>query len=147
MQCIHENGEPPNKDYFKQGMCLDRSFYSHIIFQDGKYSLIAKESEFRSVFVPIESSDEALSYALAVTPLFPSYHIEVNSHNVYLADTLEETHVDETSGGYLVHLFDSDHQCGCVLHPIYGVDVLVTRDGEIQQVKRQEVYQERICVD
>jgi len=146
MSCIHEDVKPANKEYFTQGMCLDRSYHSYVIFQNGKYQL-AKEAEFRSVFAPIESADEALSYALAVTEFFPDYDVEISPYNVYLVETIEETHVEEMPAGYLVHLFDSDHRCGCALHPIYAVDVLVTRDGQIQQANRQEIYQQHVCVD
>lgn len=146
MSCSHADGEPPNKEYFTRGMCLDQSYHSYVIFQNGKYQL-AQEAEFRSVFAPIESADEALSYALAVTEFFPDYDIEISPFNVYLVETIEETHVEEMTEGYLVHLFDSDHRCGCALHPIYTVDVLITRDGEVRQATRQEIYRQHVCVD
>ncbi|MGB9591590.1 MAG: hypothetical protein ACPL1K_03640, partial [Candidatus Kryptoniota bacterium] len=68
MECIHETNEPPNKEYFKKLPGLDTRYRSYAIDQDGTYRLLIKKSEFKEIFAPIESTDEAISYAMA-TPV------------------------------------------------------------------------------
>ena len=147
MECIHENGEPPNKDYFRQLNGLDRRYRSYVIYQDGEYKIIIKKSEFKAIFAPVESTDEALSYAMAMTPLGARFDINPNEKIDYLVDVIEETHSEETSDGYLVDLFDWSHKMGCDLHPFYAVKVLVTREGDVHEVERQEIYRSYACFD
>ena len=147
MECIHESSEPPNREYFRQQPGLDTRYRSYAIFQDGKYRLIIKKSEFKASFAPVESTDEAISYAMAMTSLSARYDIDPNANVDYLVDVIEETHAEETSDGYLVHLFDWDHKMGCDIHSFYAVKVLVTRDGEVHEVKRQEIYRSYSCFD
>ena len=105
MECIHENGEPPNSDLFKELPGLDTRYRSYAIYQDGTYRLFIKKSEFKEIFAPVESTDEALSFAMAMTSLTARFDIDPNANVDYLVDRIEETHVEETPDGYLVYLF------------------------------------------
>lgn len=147
MECIHNNGEPSNREYFKQPPGMDTRFRSFVILRDGKYSLLIKKSEFKQIFAPIEASDEALSYAMAMTSLSARYDIDPKANVDYLVDVIEETHVEETKGGFLVTLFDWDHKMGCDNHSFYVVKVLVTRDGDVREVERQVIYTGYSCFD
>ncbi len=147
MECIHENNEPPNKEYFKQLPGLDTRYRSYTIYQDGKYRLIIKKSEFKEIFAPVKSTDEAISYAMAMTSLQARFDIDAHANIDYLVDVIEETHAEETSEGYLVYLFDWSHKMGCDLHPFYAVKVLVTREGDVHEVRRQEIYNTYACFD
>ena len=147
MECIHEQGEPPSSPYFKQKPGLDSRYRSYVIFEDGSYRLLIKKSEFKSVFAPIESTDEATSYAMVMTSLRSDNSIDPAAQVDYRVDVIEETHAEETSEGYLVYLFDWDRKMGCDLHSTYAVKVLVTRAGEVQEVERQEIYRQEACTD
>jgi len=147
MECIHESGEPPNPAYFKQLPGLDTRVRSYVVFQEGKYRLIIKKSEFKEIFAPVESSEEALSYAMAMTSLQARFDIDPNAEVDYLVDVIEETHAEETPEGYLVYLFDWSHEMGCDTHPFYAVKVLVTPEGDVQEVERQEIYRGYACFD
>jgi hypothetical protein len=147
MECIHESGESPNREYFKQPSGLDTRYRSYVIFQDGKYKLIIKKSEFKEIFAPVESTDEALSYAMAMTSLSARYDIDPNINVDYLVDVIEETHTEETPDGYLVYLFDWDHKMGCNNHSFYAVKILVTQEGNVHEVERQEIYRGYSCYD
>jgi len=147
MECIHESGEPPNREYFKQQPGLDTRYRSYAIFQDGDFRLIIKRSEFKEIFAPVESTDEAISYAMAMTSLSARYDIDPNANVDYLVDVIEETHAEETVDGYLVYLFDWSHKMGCDIHPFYAVKVLVTREGDVHEVGRQEIYRGYACFD
>lgn len=147
MECIHGRSELPDREYFRQPPGLDMRYRSYVIFQDGKYRLLIKKSEFKKVFAPIESTDEAISYAMAITSLEARYDIDPNADVEYLVDVIEETHAEETSDGYIVHLFDSDRRMGCDTHSFYAVKVLVSRDGQAQEISRQEIYKSYSCFD
>ena len=147
MECIHESDEPPDREYFRQQPGLDTRYRSYVIFQDGKYRLIINKSEFKDIFAPVESTDEALSYAMAMTSLEARFDIDPNANIDYLVDVIEETHAEETPDGYLVYLFDWDHKMGCDIHSSYAVKVLVTRDGEVHEAERQEIYRSYSCFD
>lgn len=145
--CINGSDEPPNGEYFRQQPGLDTRYRSYVIFQNGEYRLIRKQSEFKASFAPVESTAEALSYAMAMTSLAARHDIDPNANVAYLVDVIEETHAEETPDGYLVHLFDSDRKMGCADHSFYAVQVLVTRAGEVREVARQEIYRSYACFD
>jgi len=147
MICIHENGKPLNMEHFKQGAGLDTRYRSTVIFQEHKYRLISSETDFQAIFAPIESTDEALSYALSVTSFSARYDLGGQTNREYLVDVIEESHAEETQDGFLVQLFDGDHIMGCGNHSAYAVKVLVTRDGEVHEVERREIYKEYACYD
>ncbi len=109
--------------------------------------MIIKQSEFKAIFAPVESTDEALSYAMAMTSLSARYDIDPNANVDYLVEMIEESHAEETPDGYLVHLFDSDRKMGCDTHSFYAVKVLVTRDGEVHEAGCQEIYRSYACFD
>jgi hypothetical protein len=147
MECIHENGELPNKDYFKQVPGLDTRYRSFVIYQNGLYKLLINKSEFREIFAPVESTDEAISYAMAMTSLGARSDIDPDANVEYLVDKIEETHAEKTPDGYLVYLFDWSHKMGCDTHPFYAVKILVTPEGGVHEVDRQEIYRSYACFD
>ena len=146
MECIHETGELPNEDYFKQPAGLDTRYRSFAVYQDGNFRLIIKKSEFREIFAPVESTEEAISYAMAMTSLQARFDLNPDEME-YLVEVIEETHTEETPDGYLVYLFDWSRQMGCDIHPFYAVTVLVTREGEVREVERQVIYRNYSCFD
>jgi hypothetical protein len=147
MECIHEGEEPPDPAYFRQLDGLDPRYRSFVIYQDGAYRLIIKKSEFKAIFAPIESTQEALSYAMAMTGLKARFDFNPNEALNYQVEVIEETHAEETAEGYLVSLFDWSHRMGCDIHPFYAVTILVTRGGEVIEKQRQEIYRGDACFD
>lgn len=147
MECINEQEQPPGSGYFKQKPGLDNRYRSYVIFQEGAYRLMIKKSEFKSVFAPVESAGEAISYAMVMTSLYSDNAIDPEASLDYRVDVIEETHAEETPQGYLVYLFDWDRTMGCDVHSTYAVKVLVTRAGDVQEVERQEIYRQKACTD
>lgn len=147
VECIHESDDPPDQVYFRQVPGLDQRYRSFAIYQEGIYRLLIKRSEFKAAFAPVESAEEALSYAMAMTSLAARNDLDAQAEIEYLVEKIEETHVVETPEGYLVYLFDGDQQMGCDQHPFYAVTALVTRAGEVQEVSREEVYRSYACFD
>jgi WD40 repeat protein len=129
----------------------ERAFFCYVVFQDGQFVLLGTEDEFREVFAPVETDKEALSYALAVMAgrrstvwgsLRQYYGLQLNPELEYAVDVLEDTHVETTVDGYLVHLFLYD-EWDCVGYPdIYAVDLHVTFQGYVEQVSRELVYRD-----
>jgi hypothetical protein len=147
MECIHENGAPPDQAYFKQVPGLDTRYRSYVIYQDGAFRLLIKKSEFKAAFAPVESVEEAISYAMAMTSFEARFDLDPNANVDYLVDRIEETHAEESPEGYLIYLFDWSHRMGCEIHPFYAVKVLVTREGDVREVERQKIYESYACFD
>jgi hypothetical protein len=113
----------------------------YVIFKDGNFHLIKNPDEFRAMFAPVDSADEALSFTLALTDVYAQYDQKFNRKYRYTVETLEDTHVDKTSDGYIVHA--SDYQFfGCGPHYYYAVDVMVSPDGKVQEILRTKIYRD-----
>ena len=129
--------------------CLMRQYNRYLVFQDGKFKLVASLEEFRALYGPIESPDEALSYALAVTGLGAQYNLKADVLR-YKVNQIEDTHVEQTGDGYKVHLFYYQ-LCGCGPHGTSAVQVTVSRAGEVQQSAKTLLFedpkQDGMCVD
>ncbi len=147
MECIHARGEPADLTYFRQLNGLDQRYRTYAILQDDRYRLMIKKTEFQVTFSPVESADEALSFAMALTGLGTRFDLQSLEGVEFLVETLSETHVEETPDGYLVYLFDWSHQMGCDTHPFYAVTVLVTPEGEVREIARDEIYRSYACFD
>jgi hypothetical protein len=123
--------------------------WSYVIYDGTSFVLILTPEDFKKYYAPIESSDEAVSYVEAVTP----YRAEYNSEEFaqyfdYYVNEIELTHVEETNDGYIVHVFAYDHPGSCGTLKVSGLDVLVTRAGEIQQKSNPRlIYTVEMCVD
>jgi hypothetical protein len=119
-----------------------------VVYGDGAFHLISTEEELREMFAPIESADEALSYALAGMagpfledgPPSAYYGLKLDPGLKYLVDVIEDTHVDSTAGGYVVHLYHYQ-QWGCDHPTFYAIDVLVTSEGKVTPVRKEVVYE------
>jgi len=141
-----------NGDYFfRIGGLFLSSLFQYVVLQDGHFILIETEDEFREVFAPIESSQEALSYTIAVTGLSAYYGLEHNPGYEYFVDeVIEDTHVDKVKDGYSVNLYRQDVY-GCGPHPTYAVNFHITFEGHISQRSIEPIYndpsQNHLCVD
>ncbi|HEY9849062.1 MAG TPA: hypothetical protein V6D28_06370 [Leptolyngbyaceae cyanobacterium] len=141
---------PATGEYIYQTGGLLPTYYRYVVYKNGKFSLIKNEREFKNTFAPIESSQEALSYALAVKNLQAFYGQQINPDYEYFVDKIEDTRVQQNRDGYLINLYEK-RIFGCGPHPTSVVNVLVTRDGNVREVSRKEVYknpqEDFLCVD
>ena len=134
-----------------------------IVYVDGTFQPIATLEELRDLFAPIESADEALSYALLATGYSAKYDPEDYRLAVpdscdpgpdgyrYYVDELEDTHVVEVGNGYEINLFTSQ-VFGCAPHPVSSVPVQVEVDGTIIHLPKVKLFEEdseavACCVD
>jgi hypothetical protein len=116
------------------------TYIRYIVFKDNQFQLIKTESEFRKIFAPIETPEEALSYVLTTKNLSAYYGLARNPDYEYEVDVLEDTHVDTLTDGYLVHLY---RVSGC--HPYwvtYAVEVHLSTNGTIKEMSSTPVFKE-----
>jgi hypothetical protein len=147
-ECIDYTTGPFTKPGFKQEGCMLPYLVTNVTFKDNTYRLVAGTAELQKLFAPVESADEALSYALAATNLRAYFGQTNESYFHYLAGRVEDTHVEETADGYLVHLFSpADPLCGCGMHTVDAIDVLVTREGLVKTMRSQHAYEFEACID
>lgn len=141
--------ELEGKYFFNIGGRLPR-YVRYVIFRDDRFELVETEDEFRSIFAPVTGPQEALSYALAVRNLSAYYGLGPNLRYQYFVDEIEDTHVEETADGYLVHLFFYQ-VFGCGPHLTCAVDVNVTTQGQVKELDRKPLYkdplEDSLCVD
>jgi hypothetical protein len=117
----------------------------------------------RRAFAPIESPEEALSYAVAATGYRTKFEPEEYDDMAwaadlgeaviyeYFTDELEDTHVVETGDGYVVYLFEFS-PISCSPYPVWSVPVEVRTDGTVTELDdiRVKLYQDSnlwICID
>ena len=144
MRCRTFQSPPPDQEHFR---CMDYAYGSYLLFKDGQYRLIASQSELQSLFVPVDSADEALAYALIATDLAAKFDLDRVGGDYYAA-TIEGTHVTETPEDYVVHLFaNPERHCDCATFVTSAVDVLVTREGRVEVIESQPAYGFSACID
>lgn len=128
-------------------------FNKYIVFPAAGFKVLNNPSEFRDFFAPIESSQEALSYAAALTGSYPMFRFEIPKGYKREASIIRSTYVEELPGpvgGYQVHLFDYKNG-GCGPHYYYSIDYVITIDGTLREIARQNIWrdpkEDNLCVD
>jgi hypothetical protein len=136
--------------YFYRVGGIASSAVRYVMVRDDRFALIETEDEFREIFAPINTADEALSYVLAVTGLFPLYGLEPEPGLEYFVEEIRDTHVETVADGFLVHLFYHE-TFGCGPHRTLAVDFHINREGHIKQLSKTPVFTDPewddACVD
>jgi hypothetical protein len=137
-------------DYLLRGGGLWPVFTRYVILDGNSLRLLSNPAAMQAAYAPIESPEEALSYALAVTGLKALYGLQRETGLAYAVDALEDTHVTEADDGYTVLLYRTQ-VFGCGPHWTSAVEVLVQRDGSWSQARIWDVFrdpdQDGLCVD
>jgi len=154
--CLFEPMNHPDQSELMEGEYIYRKggmlpvFVRYVIFQDGQFQLMKSEEQFRDVFAPIESEDEALGYTLALRNLSAYYDLEFNPAYEYFVDKLEDTHVESSPEGYRINLYHYQF-FGCGPHFTHAIVLRVTEQGMIEEISSEEVYkdpsEDGLCVD
>jgi len=136
--------------YFTREPGKETRYTRYVILRDGQFKLIKNIEELQQVFAPIESSLEALSYALMITQLKAYYGQKLNPTYRYYADVIEDTHVVGTKDDYNMLLY-SYKNSGCGSHPVSTTSVTVKMNGMISYPSQQLAYanpaEDNICFD
>lgn len=132
------------------GTCAATIYHNYVIYIDSEVRILDSKQELVDVFAPIESRNEALSFAIAATGYSPMYDLESIENIEIFVNRLEETNVKRVSGGYIVHLFDYS-LCHCGPHFINEIDVLVSGNGETTVSEPVKSYRDtrfdNVCFD
>lgn len=136
--------------YFFYTGGLFGSYVRYVVFQDGEFRLVKSEEELRTIYAPIESPDEALSYAQAVTNLSAYYGLSYTPGYEYEVDTIEDTSVTPEADGYKLRLFH-DAMFGCGPHWTSEVELHVSTDGTIEELGSKPLFRDpnadELCID
>jgi|SRR5215212_5401850 len=137
---------PPDECLYANGF-MTTFCNRYAVYKDGNFQLVKTMDEFRMLFTPVESPNEALAFALATGWYTAKYNQTKLSDYVYTAQKLEDTYVEASTDGYVVHVFYAP-PFGCGVFETSAVDVKVTQDGQIEEVARYPVYhtKDSICV-
>jgi len=124
--------------------------YSLIVQIDNEFRAIRNNDDLKTIFSPIESIEEALSYALISTNLDVIYVFDLNPTYRFFTDSFFTTYSKETKGGYEVALYNYN-LCGCGPHTHSMVKLFVSTDGEISVIEKIKLYEnpeiDGLCVD
>ena len=127
------------------------SYYRrYVIWKDEKFQLVKNIDELQKLFAPIDSAEEALSYALMATPFQAQYNQTVNPQYRYYVSLIEDTHVVSTDKDYQILLY-TKRQVGCGSHPTSTILVTVSRNGLISYPSQQLAYgdpaEDNLCIN
>jgi hypothetical protein len=148
VECLFLSKDDNSQDGIVREGCMMPLFRRYIAKQGEEFKLISSKEEFRSIFAPVETKEEALAFAVALSGSSPSYDTSVPEDYFPVASSIIPTYAKETEGGYQVHLFEKEI-CGCGTHPYYAIDYLVTKNGNVTELSREMVYDStmQICID
>jgi hypothetical protein len=145
--------EDPDDDevrYLRCGGGLMPRCMRYVIQREGGPALLSTEDELRDTYAPIETADEALGYAIAVTGRSAYFGLEFDPEYVYYVDVIEDTHVESVVDGYQVNLFRY-RLIGCGPHETYALAIHVSVEGETTEESREPIYrdprEDDLCVD
>lgn len=125
--------------------CMLAAYRNYIVKTDGDFRLIRSREEFRALFAPVRSPQEAMAFAVALTNSFPLYDMAPPEGYFPVSPAVAPSSVEEKDGSFMVHLFDRPI-CGCGSHPYYAVDYLVTGAGNVSELSRQKVYDSNVMI-
>lgn len=150
------NGEETDPEFPEEGTYFYASgglyprYVRYVIYKDGNFELIQNENEFKATYAPVDSAEEALSFALAVRRVSAYYDLQPDQNLKYEVKSIEDTHVEITDVGYQVQVYFYQ-AFGCGPHYTYDVDLLVTQQGEIEELSKEAIFRnpedDDLCVD
>jgi hypothetical protein len=128
----------------------ERHYTRLVVLKDGQFQLLKNFDDLKTVFAPIESPSEALSYALMTTQLKAYYAQKIKPAYRYYMDVIEDTHVVVTKVGYDILLYDYK-DFGCSSHPTSTTVVTVRANGLISYPSQILAYanptEDNVCFD
>ncbi|MBP1694562.1 MAG: hypothetical protein H6Q37_2445, partial [Chloroflexi bacterium] len=108
------------------------------------YYIASNPGIVQDLYAPIETPEEALSYALLLTNYEPKYNQGIIANAEYFTPVIEDTHVDKLANGFGLHLFVSEPTSSCE-SSTSAVDVLVYPTGRWMETNKSIQYIENHC--
>ncbi len=137
---------PPNECMYANGF-MATFCNRYVIYKDGKFQPVKTMGEFRALFASVDSANEALGFALAMGSYKANYNQAQLNDFIYTVQELEDSYVETTTDGYIVHVFYTP-PFGCGVFETSAVKVKVSYEGHIEEIDRYPVYhtKDTICV-
>lgn len=145
-ECWHHDSE---HDHLYFAGCLGRVGVGYVLEISDEYRVVDAFETMQELFAPIDSTQEALSYAQMTTGLAAVFGPRRDyGDTVYFQEVVEGSHATETDGGHIVHLYHEE-VCGCYAFVTSQVDIIVNRDGSVEWGDAEPTYVvfRRVCVD
>ncbi len=134
---------------FRQG-CLSPYGYCIVLKDTLGFHLIKNKADLKKYYAPIETKEEAISYAYAFSGLKPRYDFDIKPEFRTFTKTFKTTNAIESDEGYEVNLFDYI-MCGCGPHTHLMISFMVKKTGDIYLKETQKLYEDPnedgLCVD
>lgn len=112
---------------YTQG-CMAAYYVRYLVEVDGEIRLVDSVEVLKELYAPIESEDEALSYAVAVTGFNTLNDFDLHPEYKRYIKPLVESHATYDGKQFTVNLFDT-YICGCGPHIVSSVIITVQQDG------------------
>jgi len=130
--------------------CMRYQFIRFLVFRDNQIELVDSVDKLSAIYAPIDSEEEALSYAVAATGYTAVFDLGNRKKLEFYNPLIETTSVTSVDDSYKVTLFDT-YLCGCGPHIIYSVDITVNQDGTLEVAEPQPAYSDPeydgLCID
>jgi hypothetical protein len=113
---------------------------NHYLFEvDGQYILVSNENELKQRFAPIDSPQEAVSYAQLVTGLDAMYSFDYDPTLMYFSETITATHATQIGDSFEINLFNKNG-CGCEPWFTTQIKIRVDRTGQVTWLDAVPVF-------
>lgn len=134
---------------FVKGCSMPRCF-GLLVLKDTSFIFLQTLQDVQNFFAPIESVEEALSYAILVTGKYSRYNFLIPVHFRKYVYKIKSTYSIEKNDYFEVGLFDYA-VCGCGPHNYFSVIVKIKKTGEIISKEYHKLYSDPLenglCVD
>jgi hypothetical protein len=134
---------------FEKG-CMASYYVRYLVEVEGELRLIDSTEGLKELYAPIESEDEALSYAIAVTGYSAINDLDLHPEYKRYTQPLVESHATYDGEQYSVLLYDT-YICGCGPHVVSSVDVTVQQDGSFSLSEPMGAFSDPatndLCID
>ena len=137
---VAENIRNNESEYVQYQGCGMLNLYSkYLVYYHGEVKELRNKTDVKNFFSPIETPQEALALASALTGYIPKYEVIIPSGFVKMIDQIVPSYTKSDGRNYQVRLFS--YKCeGCGIHPYFFVNYEVTRSGDLNELSRDNIY-------
>ncbi len=144
VQCRYVEVKESETDAYLYNIGIDHFLPIHlIVIRPDGMTRVKNLIELQVLLAPIETSEQALTYAQAYTGLTTVQfegkpHLLLDYPVTYYADTLEDSYVETTDAGFNVLLYDLSDDC--TPWTTTAVRLQITPDGQVTTLETFDVY-------
>ncbi|HEY9840380.1 MAG TPA: hypothetical protein V6D23_08010 [Candidatus Obscuribacterales bacterium] len=122
----------------------------YIVQTGSDFVLLSTPADVRARFAPVETPEEAVSFAAMLTGDEPRYELDLDQSWRFYASSITPTRVSQNGDAYSLTLFDYQF-FGCGPHPYFSIGYSVSHGGEVRETSRNKAFEDPakdgLCVD